>query len=83
MNGTHQLAIDECIDWILGSIDAKKMEYKYANGEGWEFLIFTGDDYYMDTRMLTKIERTTGMILVQLKCNDGKTEMWFGRKLKE
>jgi len=31
---------------------------------------------------LYKIEITTGMILVQIKCNDCKSDLWFGRKMK-
>jgi hypothetical protein len=79
----NQLQIDECIEWILHSIEFKKnFNYKYASGEGWEFLIFGADDYYLDTRALTKIEKTTGMILVQIKSFEGKADLWFGRKIE-
>lgn len=81
MNGAAKLDIDECITWIERSIDSPKLEYKYANGEGWEFLIFSASDYYFDGRAIAKIERTTGMILVQLKCKDGNTDIWFGRRM--
>jgi hypothetical protein len=78
-----QLQIDECIEWILHCIEFKRnFNYKYASGEGWEFLIFGADDYYLDTRALTKIEKTTGMILVQIKSSEGKADMWFGRKIE-
>lgn len=81
MNGAAKLSIDECIEWILTTIDAPKTEYKYASGEGWEFLIFSVGDYYIDARQFTKIERTTGMILVQIKCKDANTQIWFGRRM--
>ena len=36
----------------------------------------------MDVNSLKKIEKTTGMILVQIKCCDGIAELWFGRKIE-
>jgi hypothetical protein len=78
---TDKICIDECITWILSIIDSKKIEFKYASGEGWEFLIFLTEDYYIDTKMLTKIERITGMILVQIRSKDCKNDLWFGRRI--
>lgn len=78
-----QIQIDECIDWILHSVEFKKnFNYKYASGEGWEFLIFGADDYYLNVKALTKIEKTTGMVLVQIKSSDGNADLWFGRKME-
>jgi hypothetical protein len=78
-----QLEIDECIDWILNTVEFKKeFSYKYAFGEGWEFLIFSTGEYYLDNKALIKIERTAGMILVQIKTSAGNTELWFGRKME-
>jgi hypothetical protein len=78
-----QIQIDECIDWILHTVEFKKnFNYKYASGEGWEFLIFGADDYYLNMKALTKIEKTTGMVLVQIKSSDGNADLWFGRKME-
>ena len=79
-----QIQIDECIDWILHTIRhyKKNFNYKYASGEGWEFLIFGADDYYLNMKALTKIEKTTGMVLVQIKSSDGNADLWFGRKME-
>jgi hypothetical protein len=78
-----QIQIDECIDWILHAVEFKKnFNYKYASGEGWEFLIFGADDYYLNMKALTKIEKTTGMVLVQIKSSDGNADLWFGRKME-
>jgi hypothetical protein len=43
--------------------------------ENWEFLIFGAKDYYINTKVLKKIEKTTGMILVQIKSCDGMAEL--------
>jgi hypothetical protein len=78
-----QIQIDECIDWILHTVEFKKnFNYKYASGEGWEFLIFGADDYYLNMKALAKIEKTTGMVLVQIKSSDGNADLWFGRKME-
>jgi len=78
-----QLEIDECIDWILNTVKFKKeLNYKYAFGEGWEFLVFNAREYYLDSKALIKIERTTGMIIVQIKTSSGNTELWFGRRME-
>jgi hypothetical protein len=78
-----QIQIDECIDWILHTVEFKKnFNYKYASGEGWEFLIFGADDYYLNMKALAKIEKTTGMVLVQIKSSDGSADLWFGRKME-
>ena len=57
----------------------KHFGFKYAFAENWEFLIFGAKDYYINTKVLKKIEKTTGMILVQIKSCDGMAELWFGR----
>jgi hypothetical protein len=78
-----QIQIDECIEWILHTIEFKKnFDYKYTSGEGWEFLIFGADEYYLSMKALTKIERTTGMVLVQIKSSDGNADLWFGRRME-
>lgn len=83
MSQLTKLQIDECIGWILHSIEFRKnFHYKYASSEGWEFLIFGADNYYLDVKALTKIEKTTGMILVQIKSSEGNTDLWFGRKIE-
>jgi hypothetical protein len=74
------LEIDECIEWILHTVAFKKhFNFRYAFAENWEFLIFGAKDYYIDTKALKKIEKTTGMILVQIKSCEGMAELWFGR----
>ena len=57
----------------------KHFGFRYAFAENWEFLIFGAKDYYINTKVLKKIEKTTGMILVQIKSCDGMAELWFGR----
>jgi hypothetical protein len=64
----------------LHTVEFKKhFNFKYALAENWEFLIFGAKDYYINTKVLQKIEKTTGMILVQIKSCDGTAELWFGR----
>jgi hypothetical protein len=76
-----QLEIDECIRWIKHSIDFdKNFSYNYASAEDWEFLVFGAKDYYMDVNSLKKIEKTTGMVLIQIKSCSGIAEVWFGRR---
>jgi hypothetical protein len=76
-----QLEIDECISWIRHSIDFdKNSSCNYASAEDWEFLVFGAKDYYMDVNSLRKIEKTTGMVLVQIKSCNGIAEVWFGRR---
>ena len=61
----------------------KDFNYKYAFLEDWEFLIFSIKDYYfLDVNSLNKIERITGMIIVQIKSCDGIAELWFGRRME-
>jgi hypothetical protein len=36
----------------------------------------------MDINSLKKIEKTTGMILLQMKSSDGISELWFSRKME-
>ena len=36
----------------------------------------------MDINSLKKIEKTTGMILLQMKSSDGISELWFTRKME-
>jgi|GraSoiStandDraft_57_1057295.scaffolds.fasta_scaffold1566329_1 hypothetical protein len=37
----------------------------------------------MDINSLKKIEKTTGMILLQMKSSDGISELWFSRKMEK
>ena len=83
MIGLTQLEIDECIRWIKHSIDFdKNFSYNYASAEDWEFLVFGAKDYYMDVNSLKKIEKTTGMVLIQIKSYNGIAEVWFGRRIE-
>ena len=36
----------------------------------------------MNVNSLRKIEKTTGMILIQIKSSDGVAELWFGRRIE-
>lgn len=35
----------------------------------------------MDVNSLKKIEKTTGMVLIQIKSYNGIAEVWFGRRI--
>jgi hypothetical protein len=39
-------------------------------------------DYHINVNSLRKIERTTGMILIQIKSSGGVAELWFGRRIE-
>lgn len=36
----------------------------------------------MDVNSLKKIEKTTGMVLIQIKSCSGIAEVWFGRRIE-
>jgi hypothetical protein len=56
------------------------LSYNYASAQGWEFIICGARDYHVNVNSLRKIEKTTGMILIQIKSTDGIAELWFGRR---
>jgi len=85
-----QLPIDECKDWILhalGIIDQYCI-IRYAIYNKWEFLIVNSSisfECFPDIRILTKIERTTGMSLIKATRKFHSSfveELWFGRPIE-
>lgn len=53
--------------------------YRYSSAKEWEFLVFIATDYLLNARKLLKLERLTGMVLVQIESNQGTSKIWFGR----
>ena len=75
-----QLEVEECIDWILHElVFERNFTYRYSSAQHWEFLVFTATDYLLNARKLLKLERLTGMVLVQIESNQGTSKIWFGR----
>ena len=75
-----QLEVEECVDWIFHElIFDKGFVCRHSRTQGWEFLIFTTTDYLLNAKKLQKLERLTGMILLQIETNDGTSKIWFGR----
>ena len=76
----RQLEVEECVDWILHElIFDKGFVYRHSRAQKWEFLIFTATDYLLNAKKLQKLERLTGMVLLQIETNDGTSKIWFGR----
>jgi hypothetical protein len=76
----RQLEVEECVDWIFHElIFDKGFDCRHSRTQGWEFLIFTATDYLLNAKKLQKLERLTGMILLQIETNDGTSKIWFGR----
>jgi hypothetical protein len=57
----------------------RNFTYRYSSAQHWEFLVFTATDYLLNARKLLKLERLTGMVLVQIESNQGTSKIWFGR----
>jgi hypothetical protein len=76
----RQLEVEECVDWIFHElIFDKGFVCRHSRTQGWEFLIFTTTDYLLNAKKLQKLERLTGMILLQIETSDGTSKIWFGR----
>lgn len=74
------LDIEECVYWIFNELIFKDgVFYKYSQAQKWEFLIFTATNYLLNTKKLQKLERLTGMVLLQIETNGGTSKIWFGR----
>jgi hypothetical protein len=57
----------------------RNFTYRYSSAQQWEFLVFTATDYLLNVKKLLKLERLTGMVLVQIESNQGTSKIWFGR----
>lgn len=80
-----QLEIDECLNWILHTIvseDSPSHNHIVVEEQGLEFIVITAKDYYIDVQGLLKIEKITGMTLVQVRSTNGISDLWFGRKMQ-
>jgi hypothetical protein len=80
-----QLEIDECLNWILHTIvseDSPSHNHIVVEEQGLEFIVITAKDYYIDVQGLLKIEKITGMTLVQVRSVNGISDLWFGRKMQ-
>jgi hypothetical protein len=80
-----QLEIDECLNWILHTIVSEASpshNHIVVEEQGLEFIIITAKDYYIDVQGLLKIEKITGMTLVQVRSVNGISDLWFGRKMQ-
>jgi hypothetical protein len=74
------LEIDECVDWISHElILEKEVTFRYSRAQMWEFLIFTANNYLLNAKKLQKLERLTGMVLLQIETYGGTSKVWFGR----
>ena len=80
-----QIEIDECIYWILHTVvsnDLLKYNHVKVREENLEFIVVEAKNYLIDLPGLTKIEKITGMKLLQMKSLNGVSHLWFGRKIK-
>lgn len=80
-----QIEIDECVYWILHTVvssDLLKYNHVTVREENLEFIVVEAKSYCIDLSGLTKIEKITGMKLLQMKCHNGVSHLWFGRKMK-
>ena len=76
----RQLEVEECVNWIFHElIFDKGFDCRHSRAQGWEFLVFTATDYLLNAKKLQKLERLTGLILLQIETNDGNSKIWFGR----
>jgi len=80
-----QIEIDECVYWILHTVvasDLLKYNHVTVREENLEFIVVEAKNYCIDLTGLTKIEKITGMKLLQMKSYNGTSHLWFGRKMK-
>ena len=80
-----QIEIDECVYWILHTVvssDLLKYNHVTVRDENLEFIVIEAKDYCIDLAGLTKIEKITGMKLLQVKSFKGTSHLWFGRRIK-
>jgi hypothetical protein len=76
----RQLEVEECVDWIFHElIFDKGFDCRHSRAQGWEFLVFTATDYLLNAKKLQKLERLTGMVLLQIETYDENSKIWFGR----
>ena len=84
VNESADLPLVECIEWISKALKFEgDCNFEYAVDENWEFLIFSAKDYIITTKALLIVERSTRMILIQIKSTDGIAEFYFGRPLEK
>ena len=84
MSQIIQLEIDECVYWILHTIvSSESLKYNHIilRGQSLEFIVVEAKDYFLDVRGLMKIEKITGMSLVQIRSKEGISSLWFGRQI--
>ncbi|MGE5684475.1 MAG: hypothetical protein ACM3ZS_04950 [Nitrososphaerota archaeon] len=80
-----QIESDECVYWILHTVvssDLLKYNHVTVREENLEFIVVEAKNYCVDLSGLTKIEKITGMKLLQMKSYNGISHLWFGRKMK-
>jgi len=80
-----QIEIDECVYLILHTVvssDLLKYNHVTVREENLEFIVVEAKNYCIDLTGLTKIEKITGMKLLQMKSFNGVSQLWFGRKMK-
>ena len=80
-----QIEIDECVYWILHTVvssDLLKYNHVTVRDENLEFIVVEAKNYCIDLAGLTKIEKITGMKLLQMKSYNRVSHLWFGRKMK-
>jgi hypothetical protein len=85
ITGLMQIEIDECVYWILHTVvssDLLKYNHVTVRDENLEFIVIEAKDYCIDLAGLTKIEKITGMKLLQMKSFKGTSHLWFGRRMK-
>jgi hypothetical protein len=79
-----KIEIDECVYWILHTVvssDLLKYNHVTVKEENLEFIVVEAKNYCIDLSGLTKIEKITGMKLLQMKSYNGLSHLWFGRKM--
>jgi hypothetical protein len=75
----RHLEVEECVNWIFHElIFDKGFDCRHSRAQGWEFLVFTATDYLLNAKKLQKLERLTGLILLQIETNDGNSKYGSG-----
>jgi hypothetical protein len=75
-----KLPIDECEELIWDALDSSdESSFEYIKDDSKEFLVLDTNDFLADSRALDKINRTTGMTLLQFSTRKCHTHLWFGR----
>lgn len=74
--------ISECIELISRILNFNESSFDYEIQTNWEYLYFRTQGYRVDRVILKHIFRNTKMVLIEIECIQGLTEICFGRPLE-